>query len=109
MESNCILDVMNNLFISFPLGVTTLQLGAVREVPTSIFFHNDSKQDFFHSTILSNYARAHNGPDRDRTGDLTVANGTLSQLSYGPKEFMVRLTNLQFSDPEFWKNVLYLL
>ena len=24
------------------------------------------------------------GPDRDRTGDLTDANRTLSQLSYGP-------------------------
>ena len=24
------------------------------------------------------------GADRDRTGDLSVANGTLSQLSYGP-------------------------
>ena len=27
----------------------------------------------------------HGGPDRDRTGDLTDANRTLSQLSYGPK------------------------
>ncbi len=41
---------------------------------------------------------AHGGADRDRTGDLRRAKPALSQLSYSPKHFFIRLLSFYMKE-----------